>query len=187
MQYFKTSYLWFFARLFLTILSTLALTYVTLHSTNPSSFSLVIFSLLFIISGYGSIKLAYNKNIVISTLKLELNENRFEPFHLFIAPFAFIGLFSLICFNLYALDSKLFITNFPLTGWAWITFALDQSSRAILLDLFETYQIHLSNINYIQNFWLSSFILLFKTILTFTFWKFIFNLTSSWKSFSNAK
>jgi hypothetical protein len=177
----KGSYLWLIVRLLLTLFIILGLTAAVLNSTPPSIYGLTIFIFIFLVSAFFSFRLTFKRELFVRLLEAEVSENRLEAFHLLIAPFAFIGTFSLICYNIYELFPGSFISLVEEPSReSWMTFMLDQTARAILLDVFETYKIKVSNIDY-RSPDIATLILLYKAMLAIFFWKFILNFFLGWK------
>jgi len=65
--------------------------------------------------------------------------------------------------------------------FAWIVFGFDNVIKAVLLDVFETYKITISNIDYSGNFLIKTLIFSFKPTLAVFFWKVVIGLFSEWK------
>jgi hypothetical protein len=168
----------------LTALIMCGLAYAFMETTKPSQAWLLAFSILFLYSGFWTIRLAINRASFLWRLEAELRENRMEEFHLLLAPFAFVGIFAILAREMYAYAPSLFdVTQVPGPGPdsnAWLAFALDQVARAIMLDLFETYKIRVAALDYTPHFLISTVVFAFKTTLAVVFWRFIFLFFELW-------
>ena len=181
----RDSYIWLTARLVITFSSVVFITFGLLKISEPSPYWLLVSFLVWVFSGVESIRLTFDRPAFLWRLKAELNENRFEDFHLLIAPFVFVASFAIVCRELGAINPEIFVLGTSSVQFsnaeAWISFMLDQVARAILLDVFETFRFHVSRVDYEPNFFLCSFIFFYKSTLTIMFWRFVFLFYEHWQ------
>ena len=146
---------------------------------------LIGYGLIWVFSGIETMRLAFNRSVFLWRLEAELKENRLEAFHLLVAPFVFLVSFAFVCREVSAFEPSWF-TYVGRSGRlsepnVWIGFMLDQAARAILLDIFETYRVHISAVRYSSNVWVSSLVFVYKTTLAAVFWRFIFLFYEHWR------
>lgn len=186
----KKSVVWILLRMILTLLLALFMSLVLMKAIPYSFPSLISLFIAFATVTVISILIAFNKERLRSILKLEMAENRFEALHLFLPPFLLVGLFAVICNQLYKMDSGLFIVNSSHlvsqvyqedTELWFILFSLDNLSRVLFFDLLETFRISFVNIMYTTNFWLMAFVFVFKCILSVVFLRFLYALVITYK------
>jgi hypothetical protein len=182
----RRGYGWLTLRLIITLCSVFLLTFAFLRTTGPSRTWLVGVFLVWIFAGVETIRLAFDRSAYLWRLEAELKENRLEDFHLLIAPFVFLASFALVCRELSVFFPSLFTVptaDAPFSqSHLWVVFTIDQAARALLLDFFETFRIHLSNIQYASNVWICSLMFLYKTVLALVFWRFIFLFYEHWQA-----
>ena len=161
------------ARLLLT-LGTLVILIISFlqSSVKPSVPRLIIYCLLAIIFALILIFQIKNPKLLSFLVKAELKESRLESFHLLSTPIVFIGIFIIICKNLYLIEPSLFLVHQSPTSIEWFLFGLDQTIRSIGLDFLETFKFHISSIDTDRTV-IMIWIFVYKTLLAFTFWTFI--------------
>lgn len=161
---------------------------ITAFSVEPSYVRIVCYSLIFLFLGYLVSRHAFNKSLAeqdviadITTRDSKLDVNPTYSFY-----FGFVSFFGVISHEFYLFDNSIF--NIDDTYYyvdfydsQWSIYAIDNMIRASFLDFFETYNLHISNINSTNN-WFLTFVFLFKSTLSIIFLKALYNLTTSaWK------
>ena len=181
----KQSYLWLLLRLFGTFIVPLLIAGTIIETMEASILVLISCVILYLVFAYNTAKLAFDKKNFLKLLEAEVCENRLEIFHLLLGPFALIGIFAVTSCALSLLYPDLFVLSsireWEKPGQTWVLFALDQSFRAIALDLLETYHIHLASVDYRAGFLIPTFIFVYKTFLAIFFWKFVINYFLWWR------
>ena len=165
-------YGWLIGRLLLTALTCYGFAYAFMESTPPSLAWLIAFSVLLLYSGAWTVRLAINPASFLWRLEADLKENRFEEFHLLLAPFAFAAIFAIVAREAHAFKPDLFDVSLLASSpdaRSWLAFSLDHVARAVLLDFFETYKIRLSLIDYRPELLLATTVFAFKTVLALVF------------------
>lgn len=161
---------------------------LTFTSNEPNLLRISIFSLLFLYLGYITYRHAVNKEYAEKDViaEIETRDSKLDINPTYSYYFGFVSLFGVISHELYLFDKSLFIvdSDFYYVDFyesQWSIYAIDNMIRASFLDLFETYNIHISNIRSTNNVILT-FVFLFKTTLSIIFLKALYNLAiSSWK------
>jgi hypothetical protein len=179
------AYGWLTARLVLTVVVTMLVFLAVMDATpRPSQMWLTVYFGLFLIAVWLSLHLAYRRSAISFVIRVERDENRFEPLHLLLPPFALIGLFLLTCRQLESFDPS-FFTLAPTSiseDTRWLLFVLDHVVRAIFLDFFETFLIHVSPIQYTDRLVIEFVVFIFRTVLSIVFWTTLVSLYRGWKS-----
>ena len=111
------------------------------------------------------------------------------------APVSLFGVFPVLMRDINAFwpelffkaKEHLFYANFPkndsissFLGFDWMMFSLDQTARAVLLDFFETFHIKLAPISYNPGLAIPTLIFFYKTILAFSFCRWMFIIYRNW-------
>lgn len=175
------------ARLILTLGTFVLLIFSFLQSQiSPSLFRLIVFFVIMLVFAFFLIKQIRNTKLLSFLVEAELKGNRLESFHLLSTPIVFIGLFIIICKNLYLIQPSSFLVKESPSSIEWLLFGLDQTIRSIGLDFLETFKFHISKIDTDSSV-IMGFIFTYKTLLAFTFWTFIFKTYKLIKHNSAAK
>lgn len=183
-------YLRLTVRFGLTVAVVWALAMAQFHTADEASVvRLTLYSILLLASGVWSLLIAFRPRLFGFLLRAEKAEDRLEPLHLFIAPFVFIFSFMLLCHQLHLFDQSLFVVTEGVVALSdateWTMFALDHTIRAVCLDTFETFYVHIATIAYRDLFWLCALIFAFKTTLTVFFWRIVFRIYRNWSDEPN--
>jgi len=150
---------------------------------------LAFFCLIFLVSGYYIILFSKNKNRLYKSLvaDLESADSRFD-FNLTYSPlFCFVISFGLINQQLFMLNEE-FYTITLVNEWPFdesfnmFFYAYDNFIRAACLDLFETFNLHISPVG-TNNVWIMTLNFCFKTFLSIFFIKALIEIFKTLKKY----
>jgi len=152
----------------------------TMNEINYLGFSATI--LVFLWFGYRSLNFAIKKDVAKNSIYADISsrDSRLDLNPSYIAPFGFIVTFGLICQQLYLIDNSLFAIEISpnsqmLSISPWMIFAFDNLLRVVGFDFLESYNIQLINIKS-TNYYVLTYIFIFKTILSLYFLRALTNL-----------
>lgn len=156
-------------------------------------FLLVVYIIFFIRFGYRSLLFAFNYKKAYDNLYWEIHsrDSALDLNPSIYPPFAFITVFGLISKQLFLVDNTLFshviiYSSQNLVETQWMVFALDNFIRAAVFDFLETYHFSLSKINS-ENYYVLTFVFVFKSVLSLYFIKSIINLFKAAKIIEREK
>ncbi|MCT4586645.1 MAG: hypothetical protein N4A71_02370 [Carboxylicivirga sp.] len=147
-----------------------------------SYFTLVVAYFLFCWFEFRSITFAFKKNVAVKSIQIDTRsrEGELDLNISYISPLGFVITFGVICNQLFLMDNNLFYIEglgeiSEIERYEWVLFAVDNFIRAVCLDFFETFNVHISRISS-QNYYVLMFVFIYKTTLGVFFLKSIYNL-----------
>ncbi len=184
------STLWFLYDIFFSAMICNAIGFIALeHFTNFQWYWVAILSVSFLICGYYIVVFSKNKNRLYRSLVADLisADSRID-FNLTYFPlFGFVVTFALINQQLFMSSEDLYtitdIYNWPFdTNIDMLFYAYDNFFRAVCLDLFETYNLHISRIGS-NNLGILTLNFSYKIFLSIFFIKSLFEIFKTLKKY----
>lgn len=182
MDKFKTI-LWFAYDILFSFLITNSLAFLILDKlTFFKWYWLMLFIIVFLISGFYMISFIRNDNRLLKSLKgdMESADSRLDLNLTYLPIFGFIVAFGLINQQLFLFDNSLFHYNNNIawslnSNFDFLLYTYDNFIRAACLDFMETYNLHISRISS-SNYWILTILFFYKTFLSIYLIKFLLKI-----------